>query len=123
MSSTAHNRQETNRCLALNRTRRNRWAIRRRAKQPIRADQGSQTQRPSVPMMDPFTEQPTHSAGDGQGANASKPAVREKSDDDRGDEETMPIDEGFFAGALNFRFTIVPTNRPIALPGGRGRAG
>ncbi len=67
------------------------------SKQPVRADQGPGNKKPNAPMMDPFTEQSTHSAGDGQGANASGPkrAERKKSNDDGGDEETMPIEEGF----------------------------
>jgi hypothetical protein len=66
-------------------------------KQPMRADQGSKNKRPNAPMMDPFTEQPTHSAGDGQGANASTPKIedRKQNGDDGEDEETMPIEEGF----------------------------
>ena len=64
-------------------------------KQPVRADQGSGTEKPNAPMMDPFTEQSTHSAGDGQGANEPKRAGRTKRQGDGGDEETMPIEEGF----------------------------
>jgi hypothetical protein len=66
-------------------------------KQPVRADQGSGNKQPNPPMMDPFTEQSTHSAGDGQGASAPGPnrAGGMKRPDDGGDEETMPIEEGF----------------------------
>jgi hypothetical protein len=66
-------------------------------KQPVRADQGSGNEQSCAPMMDPFTEQVTHPAGHGQGANApeQKHAGRKKSQDDGGDEETMPIEEGF----------------------------
>ena len=66
-------------------------------KQPVRADQGSGNKQPNPPMMDPFTEQSTHSAGDGQGASAPEPnrAGGKKHPDDGGDEETMPIEEGF----------------------------
>jgi hypothetical protein len=66
-------------------------------KQPVRADQGSGTGHPNAPMMDPFTEQSTHSAGDGQGANApeSQHGDRKNVEDDGEDEETMPIEEGF----------------------------
>jgi hypothetical protein len=68
-------------------------------KQPVRTDQGSESKKPNAPMMDPFTEQSTHSAGAGQGANAPEPirADRQKRKDDPGDEETMPIEEGFSA--------------------------
>jgi hypothetical protein len=66
-------------------------------KQAVRADQGTGNEQPAAPMMDPFTEQSTHSAGDGQGASAPEPkrADRKKSKDDESDEETMPIEEGF----------------------------
>ena len=68
-------------------------------KQIVRADHGSRSEQPDAPMMDPFTEQPTHSAGDGQGANESDPkhTIGKKRPDDGGDEETMPIEEGFSA--------------------------
>jgi hypothetical protein len=66
-------------------------------KQPVRADQGSGNKQSSAPMMDPFTEQVTHPAGRGQGANVPEPkrTDRKTSKDDGGDEETMPIEEGF----------------------------
>ena len=66
-------------------------------KQPVRADQGAGGNPPGAPMMDPFTEQPTHPAGDGQGANAPKRkrASAKKSKDNGEDEEIMPIEEGF----------------------------
>ena len=67
-------------------------------KQPVRADRRiSKDKQTDAPMMDPFTEQPTHPAGDGQGANASEPkhADESRAADDGGDEETMPIEEGF----------------------------
>jgi hypothetical protein len=66
-------------------------------KNPVRADQGSGSKQTNTPMMDPFTEQSTHSAGDGQGASAAEPkrADRKNSKDDESDEETMPIEEGF----------------------------
>ena len=61
----------------------------------VRAEHQSSDEEPNVPMMDPFTEQSTHSAGDGQGANvpAKEEAQRQKSNDD--DEETLPIEKGF----------------------------
>jgi hypothetical protein len=66
-------------------------------KQPVRADQGTQSKQPSTPMMDPFTDQRTHPAGDGQGANAPQqtPEHRNNPRDDGDDEEVMPIEEGF----------------------------
>jgi hypothetical protein len=66
-------------------------------KQPVRADHGLKGKQANAPMMDPFTEQQTHPAGKGQGANASDPkqADRQKGTDDEADEETMPIEEGF----------------------------
>ena len=68
-------------------------------RQPVRADQGAGNKQPNPPMMDPFTEQSTHSAGDRQGANAPEPnrAGGKKRQDDGPDEETMPIEEGFSA--------------------------
>jgi hypothetical protein len=65
--------------------------------QPVRADQGSGNEKSNAPMMDPFTEQSTHSAGAGQDANAPEPkrADRKNSKDDGGDEETIAIEEGF----------------------------
>jgi hypothetical protein len=47
-------------------------------KQPVRADQGVKAGRPSAPMMDPFTEQATHSAGDGQGANSRRSRIENR---------------------------------------------
>jgi hypothetical protein len=44
------------------------------------------------PMQDPFTEQTTHAAGEGQGANRPQPG---RDADDEDDEETMPIEAGF----------------------------
>jgi hypothetical protein len=44
-------------------------------------------------MRDPFTDQPTQPAGDGQGAN--KPQSGPGGRDDNDDEETMPVEEGF----------------------------
>ena len=66
-------------------------------KQTVRADQGSDNESSGAAMMDPFTEQSTQPAGDGQGANAPEPKQpdRRKSPDDGSDEETMPIEEGF----------------------------
>jgi hypothetical protein len=49
---------------------------------PMKADQ---------PMQDPFTEQKTQPAAEGQGAN--RPQPDHGADED--DEETMPIEEGF----------------------------
>ena len=51
--------------------------------EPVKADQ---------PMQDPFTEQITHPAGEGQGANRPRPEHAAIGDDD---EETMPLEEGF----------------------------
>jgi hypothetical protein len=47
--------------------------------------------------MDPFTEQRTKPAGDGQGANAphQTPPDRSNRQDHGDDEEVMPIEEGF----------------------------
>ena len=66
-------------------------------KQPVRADQKSGNKQSSAPMMDPFTEQVSYPAGDGQGANASDPkyADRKKIRVDGEDEETMPVEKGF----------------------------
>jgi hypothetical protein len=65
--------------------------------QRVRADGSSGKKQPEAPMMDPFTEQSTHSAGHGQGANASNPTSgnRKKNTDNGDDEETMPIEDGF----------------------------
>ena len=49
---------------------------------PMKADQ---------PMQDPFTEQATQPAGEGQGANRPQPG-QASSDDE---EETLPVEEGF----------------------------
>lgn len=66
-------------------------------KQIVRADQGSENEPSTATMIDPFTDQATHSAGDGQGANAFQPKRpdRKQRQDDGSDEETMPIEEGF----------------------------
>jgi hypothetical protein len=68
-------------------------------KQPLRATRHARDKQVDVPMMDPFTEQATQPAGDGQGANAPGDTRAEHADrpDDGGDEETMPITEGFSA--------------------------
>jgi hypothetical protein len=65
--------------------------------QPVRADQGIQSKQPNPPMMDPFTEQRTKPAGDGQGANAphQTPPHRSNRQDHGDDEEVMPVEEGF----------------------------
>jgi len=44
------------------------------------------------PMQDPFTEQTTKPAGEGQGSNRPQP---EQGAADENDEETMPVEEGF----------------------------
>jgi hypothetical protein len=44
------------------------------------------------PMQDPFTEQTTHPAGEGQGANRPQPDHGSSNEDD---EETLPVEEGF----------------------------
>jgi hypothetical protein len=66
-------------------------------KQPVRTDESARSKRPDAPMMDPFTEQTTHPAGDGQGANSAgetgKGPINSKGDGE--DEETMPVEEGF----------------------------
>jgi hypothetical protein len=66
-------------------------------KRPVRADQGTGSNPPGAPMMDPFTEQATHPAGDGQGANAPKEkrSSARKNNNNGDDEEIMPIEEGF----------------------------
>jgi hypothetical protein len=45
-----------------------------------------------APMQDPFTEQATHPAGEGQGANRPQSEPGGAGEDD---EETMPLEEGF----------------------------
>ncbi len=45
-----------------------------------------------MPMQDPFTEQTTHPAGEGQGANRPQPR-RECEDENQ--EEARPVEEGF----------------------------
>ncbi len=50
---------------------------------PVKADR---------PMQDPFTEQVTHPASEGQGANRPQPDQGATAGDD---EETMPVEEGF----------------------------
>ncbi len=66
---------------------------------PLRAeDQSSfEAEESKVPMMDPFTEQSTHSAGDGQEASGptDKKAQHSSSTDNDDDEETMPVEQGF----------------------------
>jgi hypothetical protein len=44
------------------------------------------------PMKDPFTEQVTHPAGKGQGANRAQPP---KSAPGENDEDVWPVEEGF----------------------------
>lgn len=44
------------------------------------------------PMQDPFTEQATQPAGEGQGANRPQPEHPASGEDD---EETLPVEEGF----------------------------
>jgi hypothetical protein len=44
------------------------------------------------PMEDPFTEQATHPAGEGQGANRAQP---ERGSTGENEEEAMPMEEGF----------------------------
>ncbi len=66
-------------------------------KRAVRADQRVPSKQPDIPMMDPFTEQSTHAAGEGQGANApqDRQATSTTAVDSEEDEETMPIEEGF----------------------------
>ncbi len=45
-----------------------------------------------APMEDPFTEQTTHPAGEGQGANRPQP---DPSAPGENDEEAGPVEEGF----------------------------
>ena len=52
-------------------------------KKPVRAD---------TPMRDPFTDLPTHPAGEGQGANKPEPD-RDKHGENT--EETIAVEEGF----------------------------
>jgi hypothetical protein len=44
------------------------------------------------PMQDPFTEQTTHPAGEGQGANRPQPGLGAA---DENEEEARPVEEGF----------------------------
>jgi hypothetical protein len=50
---------------------------------PVKADK---------PMQDPFTEQTTHPAGEGQGANRPQPRRGAASENE---EEARPVEEGF----------------------------
>ena len=50
---------------------------------PVKAD---------MPMQDPFTEQTTHPAGEGQGANRPQP---EHGAPGENEEEAAPVEEGF----------------------------
>jgi hypothetical protein len=52
-------------------------------KKPVKAEK---------PMEDPFTEQVTHPAVEGQGANRVQP---EKSSPEENDEDAWPVKEGF----------------------------
>jgi hypothetical protein len=45
-----------------------------------------------APMQDPFTEQTTHPAGEGQGANRPQP---DRSIPGENEEEALPLEEGF----------------------------
>jgi hypothetical protein len=68
-------------------------------KQAVRADLQSRNKKPDRSMMDPFTEQATRPAGDGQGASSAGKSATDsrQSKEDAGDEETMPVEEGFSA--------------------------
>lgn len=46
----------------------------------------------AAPMRDPFTDLPTHPAGDGQGANKPEPEHDKQSENT---EETIAVEEGF----------------------------
>jgi hypothetical protein len=52
-------------------------------KKPVRAD---------APMRDPFTDLPTHPAGEGQGANKPEP---DRDNHGENTEETIAVEEGF----------------------------
>jgi hypothetical protein len=52
-------------------------------KKPVKADDW---------MRDPFTDEATSPAGDGQGANRPQP---EPDDEDENKEDAMPVEEGF----------------------------